>query len=168
MMGWQAARPLTPDGLQQLTAAFGITVIADQLGGYTHNAAIHLVDPEGRLVDIFDLGDLNPITGDHPAESQPVTSRRWSFPVRLAALLVLVLLAPPVRRGLEATMTTQMLVQIPLLVAAGWLLSRAFPPASWREWNDGITAASPDLYWQPSPPPSGCCRDRSTPRRAIR
>ena len=62
MMGWQAARPLTPDGLQQLTAAFGITVIADQRGGYTHNAAIHLVDPEGRLVDIFDLGDLNPIT----------------------------------------------------------------------------------------------------------
>ena len=24
---------------------------------WTHNAAIHLVDPEGRLVDIFDLGD---------------------------------------------------------------------------------------------------------------
>ncbi|HEY5489975.1 MAG TPA: SCO family protein [Gemmatimonadaceae bacterium] len=57
-MGWQAARPLTADGLQQITAAFGITVIPDQLGGFTHNAAIHLVDPEGRLVDIFDLGDL--------------------------------------------------------------------------------------------------------------
>jgi protein SCO1/2 len=61
MMGWQAARPLTPDGLQQLTAAFGITVIPDQHGGYTHNAAIHLVDPEGRLVDIFDLGELDQI-----------------------------------------------------------------------------------------------------------
>jgi protein SCO1/2 len=61
MMGWQAARPLNPDGLQQLTTAFGITVIPDQHGGYTHNAAIHLVDPEGRLVDIFDLGDLHPI-----------------------------------------------------------------------------------------------------------
>lgn len=57
--GWQAARPLTDDGLQQLTAAFGITVIPDRLGGYTHNAAIHLVDPAGRLVDIFDLGDLD-------------------------------------------------------------------------------------------------------------
>ena len=61
MMGWQAARPLNPDGLQQLTTAFGITVIPDQHGGYTHNAAIHLVDPEGRLVDIFDLGNLDPI-----------------------------------------------------------------------------------------------------------
>ena len=58
--------------------------------------------------------------------------------MRLAALLVLVLLAPPVRRGLEATMTTQMLVQIPLLVAAGWLLFRAFPArvlARVERWN---------------------------------
>lgn len=54
---WQAARPLTADGLQRLTAAFGVTVIPDRLGGFTHNAAIHLVDPEGRLADIFDLGD---------------------------------------------------------------------------------------------------------------
>jgi protein SCO1/2 len=60
--GWQAARPLTPEGLRQLTAAFGVTVIADQHGGYTHNAAIHLVDPAGRLVDIFDLGDLDHIS----------------------------------------------------------------------------------------------------------
>jgi protein SCO1/2 len=55
--GWQAARPLTNDGLQQLTAAFGITVIPDPFGGFTHNASIHLVDPEGRLVNIFDLGE---------------------------------------------------------------------------------------------------------------
>jgi protein SCO1/2 len=63
MVGWQAARPLTADGLQALTAAFGVTIIEDRLGGYTHNAAIHLVDPEGRLVDIFDLGDLDQLRG---------------------------------------------------------------------------------------------------------
>jgi protein SCO1/2 len=62
-MAWQAARPLTADGLQSLTAAFGVTIIRDPLGGYTHNAAIHLVDPEGRLVDIFDMGDLDQIRG---------------------------------------------------------------------------------------------------------
>jgi protein SCO1 len=60
-MGWEAARPVTARGLRQITAAFGVTVIPDQLGGYTHNAAIHLVDPEGRLVDIFDLGDVDRI-----------------------------------------------------------------------------------------------------------
>jgi protein SCO1/2 len=58
-MGWQAARPVTLDGLQRLTEAFGITVIADRQSGYTHNAAIHLVDPNGRLVDIFDRGDVD-------------------------------------------------------------------------------------------------------------
>ena len=57
-----------------------------------------------------------------------MTRKRWSAPVRRAALLVLVLLAPPVRHGLEATMTAQMLVQLPLLAAAGWLLSGAVPP----------------------------------------
>ena len=59
--GWQAARPLTAGGLREITAAFGVTVIPDQLGGYTHNAAIHLVDPAGRLVGIFDLGDVDRI-----------------------------------------------------------------------------------------------------------
>jgi len=72
-----------------------------------------------------------------------VTSKRRQLPVRLAAVLVLVLLAPLVRRGLEATMTTQMLVQIPLLVAVGWLLSRSFPAhvlARVERWNHrGIT-----------------------------
>lgn len=55
--GWLAVRPVGAAGLEQLERAFGITVIDDGLGGYTHNAALHLVDPSGRLVAIFDLGD---------------------------------------------------------------------------------------------------------------
>ena len=46
---------------------------------------------------------------------------------RGAALLFLVLLAPPLRHALEASMTAQMLVQIPLLAAAGWLAAMALP-----------------------------------------
>jgi protein SCO1/2 len=34
--------------------AFGVTVIPDGLGGFVHNAAIAVVDPEGRLVAIMD------------------------------------------------------------------------------------------------------------------
>lgn len=55
--GWLAARPVDADGLHQLKQAFGITVIADGSGGYEHNAAIQVVDPQGRLVEILDLGD---------------------------------------------------------------------------------------------------------------
>lgn len=69
--GWQAARPLTDDGLRQLMAAFGITVIPDGLGGYTHNAAIHLVDPAGRLVDIFDLDEVDRIRETIRRKLQP-------------------------------------------------------------------------------------------------
>lgn len=54
-LGWIAARPVESLGLVQLKQAFGITVVPDPAsGGYTHNAAIHLVDPGGRLVQIFD------------------------------------------------------------------------------------------------------------------
>jgi protein SCO1 len=54
--GWVAARPIDSDGLDALERAFGITVIPDGLGGYTHNAAIHVVDPQGRLIEIVDPG----------------------------------------------------------------------------------------------------------------
>lgn len=56
-IGWTAARPVTAAGLGQLERAFGITVIPNPLGGYTHNDAIHVVDPQGRLVEILDMGD---------------------------------------------------------------------------------------------------------------
>lgn len=45
----------------------------------------------------------------------------------LPALLFLLLLVPPIRTALEASMTTQMLVQMPLLILVGVLLSRAMP-----------------------------------------
>lgn len=56
-LGWLAARPLNSDGLNRLKQAFGIVVIADELGGYEHNAAIQIVDPQGRLVEIIDPDD---------------------------------------------------------------------------------------------------------------
>ena len=57
-----------------------------------------------------------------------------------AVLIFLILLLPPVRHALESSMTAQMLLQIPLLVAAGLLLSRATPA-----WLD---AALADWDWQ--------------------
>jgi len=54
--GWLAARPLDAEGVAAATRAFGIRVLDDGLGGYVHNASIALVDPQGRLVRIFDAG----------------------------------------------------------------------------------------------------------------
>lgn len=66
-----------------------------------------------------------------------------------AALLYLILLSPPVRHALQATMTMQMLVQIPLLGCVGFLVGRALPArvrASAASWDyggvTGLTLAS--------------------------
>lgn len=58
----------------------------------------------------------------------------------VGALAWCVLALPPVQHALTATMTRQMLVQIPLLVAAGWLLAQALPRSLARRfapWNRG-------------------------------
>jgi protein SCO1/2 len=55
--GWIAARPINDDGLRQLLHTFGVTVVPDTMGGYVHNTAIQVVDPQGRLVRILDSGN---------------------------------------------------------------------------------------------------------------
>lgn len=52
---------------------------------------------------------------------------RLHHPVLWGVLLWLALLLPPLKHGLEARMTAQMLVQIPLLVVVGCLLAPAIP-----------------------------------------
>ncbi|MGH8270642.1 MAG: SCO family protein, partial [Steroidobacteraceae bacterium] len=54
--GWIAARPVDADGLSRIERVFGLTVIPSAFGGYVHNADIEIVDPQGRLVRIVDLG----------------------------------------------------------------------------------------------------------------
>lgn len=73
----------------------------------------------------------------------------------IAVLALFVLLVPPVRHGLEASMTAQMLLQMPLLVGVGWLLSHALPARAQTlvaDWNHrGITglvlASVASAYW---------------------
>lgn len=57
--GWALARPLKPLDLGPLLRAFGVVVIADGFGGYTHNAALHVVDRRGRLAAILDADDMD-------------------------------------------------------------------------------------------------------------
>ena len=59
--GWDLARPLAAADLQRLLGALGVVVIGDGLGGYTHNAAVHLVDGDGRLAAIVDLDNADDV-----------------------------------------------------------------------------------------------------------
>lgn len=63
----------------------------------------------------------------------PRTHPAWAGVVLLA-----VLLSSPVRSTLEASMSTHMLVQFPLMLLAGWLLAHAVPAlvsARLQAWN---------------------------------
>ena len=53
---WRIVRPHSAADLRRLLDVFGIVVKDDGAGGFVHNAAIHLVDARGRLVNIGDIG----------------------------------------------------------------------------------------------------------------
>jgi len=52
---WRIARVRNAADLRHLLDAFGIVVIPDGLGGFEHNAAIHLLGRDGRLGLISDI-----------------------------------------------------------------------------------------------------------------
>jgi len=56
--GWQLGRPADSREVERWLRGFGVVVVPDELGGYTHNAALHLVGPDRRLSAIFDLDDI--------------------------------------------------------------------------------------------------------------
>jgi len=51
---WHGLRLKESENLQQLLNDFGVVLIANDRGGYDHNAAIHLIDKTGRLIGIYD------------------------------------------------------------------------------------------------------------------
>lgn len=56
---WNVAVVSDPAQLQPLLETFGITVVPLEDGGFEHNAALHLVDATGQLVDIRDFEDVS-------------------------------------------------------------------------------------------------------------
>jgi protein SCO1 len=54
---WRVAAPLDAAATQRLLRSLGVVVIADGLGGYAHNAGLHLVHRDGRLLAIHDQGE---------------------------------------------------------------------------------------------------------------
>jgi len=55
--GWLTVRPTNTADLATLMRVFGVVAVPDGLDGFVHNAAIAVVDPDGRLVAILDWDD---------------------------------------------------------------------------------------------------------------
>jgi protein SCO1/2 len=59
MDSWEFVHVDTPKDLHALLNCFGIVVVPDRLGGFQHNAALHIVTPDGHLTRIFDFDRPN-------------------------------------------------------------------------------------------------------------
>jgi len=57
--GWRFARVRDTTGIAPLLRTFGIVVIPDGNGDFQHNAAVHVIDVEGRLSHVLDA-DASP------------------------------------------------------------------------------------------------------------
>ena len=53
---WWIAVPAAADS-QRLLGELGVVAVPDGFGGYVHNGAIHLLDGQGRLREVFDYDD---------------------------------------------------------------------------------------------------------------
>jgi protein SCO1 len=56
---WRMARINDQRQLYDLLQAFGVIVIPDGIGNFTHNAAFYLIDREGYLADVMDFNDYD-------------------------------------------------------------------------------------------------------------
>jgi len=54
---WRFARVQAPQGARHLLADFQVVVVPDGRGDFEHNAAFLVIDPQGRLVRIFDYAE---------------------------------------------------------------------------------------------------------------
>lgn len=57
---WSAARPRA-EALPRILDQFGVIVLPDDFGGYTHNVAVHVVSPAGRIVGIHEPREFDAI-----------------------------------------------------------------------------------------------------------
>ncbi len=56
---WSAARPISSSQKETILDFFKVIVIPDEYGGYTHSAGYHVINPEGKLVAIFGIEQLD-------------------------------------------------------------------------------------------------------------
>jgi protein SCO1 len=55
---WRMARIVDPNELDSLLKRFGVIVIPDGLGNFTHNSAFYLVDKNGSLAEVMDYTEV--------------------------------------------------------------------------------------------------------------
>ncbi len=73
-MVWSFVSTADAEELGPLLSAFGVVVIPDEMGGFQHNAAIHLLTPDGKLARIYGFAEFRQALQD--ADRFAVTEKR--------------------------------------------------------------------------------------------
>ncbi|WP_411282116.1 SCO family protein [Gemmatimonas sp.] len=73
---WTIATVADSSTLTVVLQAFGVRVIEDGVNGYVHNAALHVVDPDGRLVAILPFDAIDEALDVAASHSRARTIRR--------------------------------------------------------------------------------------------
>lgn len=73
---WRVAAIKNPKDRQRLLDTFGIVVVPAPMGEYEHNAALHLVTSESRLVSILGYEDLPNVIAEAILISDPLSDRK--------------------------------------------------------------------------------------------
>ena len=73
---WTIATVADSGALPAVLRAFGVRVIKDGVNGYVHNAALHVVDPDGRLVAILPIDAVGEALDVSEQHSRSPTARR--------------------------------------------------------------------------------------------
>lgn len=61
---WRVVRPRNTHDLAMLLERFGVVVIPNNLGGYEHNAAVQLIDRDGRLARVVDYTPVRAVVAE--------------------------------------------------------------------------------------------------------
>ncbi len=61
---WRVVRPRNTEDLAALLDRFGVVVIPNDLGGYEHNAAVQLIDRDGRLARVVDYTPVDAVVAE--------------------------------------------------------------------------------------------------------
>ena len=73
---WTITTVVDAGALPAMLQAFGVRVIDDGVNGFVHNAALHVVDPRGRLVAILPIDAIGEALDVAEMHSRTRTARR--------------------------------------------------------------------------------------------
>lgn len=130
----------------ELLKRAGVVVIPDGFGGFVHDAGLYFVTGEGKLSAVLAFRRR----GHRRGEAQISNSVKVAVSLGLSGVALILALAPPSSQWLLSRLTTHILGQYILLIAAGVWIGLAIGERVQARWSAiplFVTAAGVLAFW---------------------